>query len=88
MIVIISWQSMINNLFQNYNKVINKVLVLLRILFYFIFKEVQSTSHYTWIFVTKSFLHFICNAINSLNFVEFYQDHNSLLTNHFVTVVE
>lgn len=84
MIIIVSWKSMINNLFQNNNEMICKVFIPRRILFDLIQEIVKGTCHHTWIFVTKCFFHLGINGLNRLNLVKLYQNHDCLFPDHLV----
>ena len=57
MIIKVSWETMINNLLENQNEVINQVLVVCWILLNLNLKVVKGTRHDTNIFITECFFH-------------------------------
>jgi hypothetical protein len=88
MIVIVSWESMINDLLKNDNKMINQIFVCRRINFGLCLKVVQGASHDTGVFITESFLHFLIHLLNRNNLMELEKDHNSFFPNHLMLMIQ
>ena len=88
MVIVVSWQSVINDLFQNNDKVVNEVFVVLWLGFDFFQEVVEGASHYTWILIAKCLFHFLIDKFNWNRFIEFIQDHHTLLSYHFMLVVQ
>jgi hypothetical protein len=64
MIIKVSWESMINYLFQNNDKMINQIFISKRVSFDLYLKVIKGASHDTRIFIAKGLFHFLIHLLN------------------------
>lgn len=88
MVIKFSWKPVVDDLFENDDEMVHQIFVFKWFFSHCVLKIVKSTSHDTWFFITKSLLHFDIHLINWRNHVKFNKDHDGLLPDDFMIVIQ
>ena len=87
MVIVVSGQSVVNNLFKNNHEMVDQIFVSPRIDFGLNLEVIESTGHHTRVLVAKCFFHLLIHLINWLDLVEFQKNHHSFFPNHLMLVI-